>query len=576
MDPKAHRPTSASARSSDARRSVVSRLREAARLGVFAVISLAVAAGLAVAKEKGIETPGVDSTTFVDHDAHPPIKEPAPHEANLYRDYVRYGVVQPFADALDLPGAILDIAGAENEAVNINDFDEVPNSSWFTNRNHLRAVPVEDILNGPANGRRPRAPWTIESMKTAGVNPGFNIKDAAGKRWVVKLDPIRYPQIGSGADVITSRILYAAGYFVPHDVAVSFKRKDLKIDPELAAGKDGKPPLTDADVDRVLDHTGRPTDGRYFAVASLFIEGKPIGHMQMEHRRPDDPNDWYNHMRRRELRGLGILAAWLNSWDAKDQQSLEVFSAEDSLGSVHHYLLDFSSTLGAAAGGPKRLKEAYEFAFDPGWIARRYVTLGFVNEPWRKASQETKIPSVGNLDADDFHPDDFRPAMPQLAFQEMSAADAYWGSKLVASFSDAQLAAAVEAAGYEDPRATSYITTALEKRRDVIARTWFGRVAPIDFLRVDRGQLRFHDLAVDLGLDPPRSYRVRIESLKGGGAHEESLLLSSPVLDLTRLSAKLQAVRLTMAIDGKDALPTTVELSKKEGTWHVTRVRHGQ
>jgi len=588
MDPKEPRPTSASARSSDRRRAAGREWPPAAWFAlVCALLGLTIGPRLigprligprlAVADDMPAARP-VDPETFVDHDAHPPIPEPAPYEANLYRYYVRYGFVQPLADALDLPGAILDLAGAENEAANVNQFDEVPNSSWFTNRNHFRAVPVEEIRNGPGNCRRPLPPWIIKSAKASGVNPGFNIEDAAGERWVIKLDPPGYPQIGSGAEVVASRLLHAAGYHVPHDVAVVFGHDDLVIDPELAAGKEGADPFTQEELDRILDRGGvPPEDGRYFALASLFLPGKPIGHTEMAHRRADDPNDWYSHRRRRELRGLAILSAWLNSWDVKDHQSLEMFEARyDTLGSIRHYLLDFGATLGAAAEGPKRLRTAYEFAFDPGWIGRRWVTLGFIEEPWRSAPQETGIPSVGNFAAEEFDPDDFRPTLPHLAFQELSAADGYWGAKVVASFSDAQIAAAVEAAAYEDPRASTYITGALVKRRDAIARVWFDRVAPLDFLQVMDGSLVFNDLEVDLGLAAPRSYEVRAAAVTGTGAGPEPLVISSAGLDLTALAPdpELDALQLVISIAGSEALPTVVELRKHGGLWRVVRVRH--
>jgi hypothetical protein len=582
MDPKELAPISAWARNSERRPHPRVWRRAVAPVLAWGTIVIAIGfeAGLTVADVEPADRP-VDPRTFVDHDAYPPIPQPAEHEADLYKYYVRYGFVQPLADALDLPGAILHLAGAENEAANINDFDEAPNSSWFTNRNHFRAVPVEEIRVGPGNCRRPVAPFTITAMKKSGVNAGFNIKDAAGEDWVVKLDPPGYPQIASGADVVVSRLLYAAGYNVPHDVALIFTRAELGIDPELAAGKDGEPPVTVQDLDQVLDHGDQPpADGRYFALASLILSGTSLGHVDMARRRADDPNDWYNHRNRRELRGLLILAAWFNSWDVKDHQSLEMFETQtDSLGAIRHYLIDFGATLGAAAEGPKRLKEAYEFVFDPGWIARRWITFGFIQEPWREAAQATGIPSVGNFAAEDFDPDDFRPTIPHLAFQELTPADGYWGAKVVASFSDAQIAAAVEAAGYEDPRAAAYITAALELRRNAIAKTWFDRVAPIDFLRVENGQLVFNDLAVDLGLEAPRSYEVEIAALAGDGAPPEPQVVAADGLDLSRLGPELTALRVVIGIEGSAARPTTAELHKQEGQegkWRITRVRHGR
>ncbi|HWN83039.1 MAG TPA: hypothetical protein VNM87_13150 [Candidatus Udaeobacter sp.] len=526
----------------------------------------------------------LDPGTFVDHDAYPPIPEPAPSESDLIRFYVRDGLVRPFADALDLPGALIDLAGdAQQAPANVNRFDEVPNTSWFTNRNHFRAVPVEEILIGPGHCKHPEPPWTIKSIKKGGVNPGFQIKDATGTRWVVKLDPPGYPQIGSGAEVIVSRLLWAAGYNVPHDAAVTFVRDELVLDPELEQGKDGEPPFTKADLDRLLAKGCRAVDGRYYALASLFLPGKPLGNTRIAKPRPDDPNDWYTHRRRMELRGLRILAAWLNHWDTKEQQTLDMFetrSDADSLGYVAHYMIDVGATLGAAAEGPKRLKTCYEFAIDPGWIGRRFASLGFVTEPWRRAQQETQIPSVGNFQAEGFDPDDFRPILPHLAFQECTAREGYWGAKLVASFSDAQIRAAVEAAGYEDPRATAYVIDALQKRRDVIVRTWFGRVAPLDFFQVAGGELRFHDLAIDRGLTGPRRYAVRVDPLpdpegKSADLAADPFEIDHPRIDLSRFERGLGAVRLTIGIVGEKARAVQVEIERSGNGWQITQVRHG-
>jgi len=67
-------------------------LQQAARsvlARTLALIALiAVGSGIVAASEAP-DRP-VDPTTFVDHDAHPPIPEPAAHEATPYRYYNRY------------------------------------------------------------------------------------------------------------------------------------------------------------------------------------------------------------------------------------------------------------------------------------------------------------------------------------------------------------------------------------------------------------------------------------------------------------------------------------------------------
>src|SRR6185503_18088977 len=152
--------------------------------------------------------------------------------------------------------------------------------------------------------------------------------------------------------------------------------------------------------------------------------------------------------------------------------------------------------------------------------------------------------------------------------------DAYWGAKVVSSFSDAQIAAAIDAAGYEDPRAKPYILKTLIERRDKIARFWFDRVTPVDFFHVDEGRLKFHDLAVDRGLERPRSYEIGVKALDDGAVAADVIRLEGCSLDLAALGPGSKHVRLQFRLEDEDTQPTTVELLHESGAWIVSRVRH--
>jgi hypothetical protein len=458
--------------------------------------------------------------------------------------------------------------GWKKEAANVNAYDEVANSSWFTNRNHVRAVSPEAIRLGPlGEDLRPTPPFTIKSRKKGGVNPGFTVKDKAGKRWVVKLDPPGYPQLGSGADVVVGRLLWAAGYNVSHDVSFGFRRDDLVIDEDLLKGKDGDPPFTDADLDTMLLRGAKFADGRFAGQASLFLEGKPIGPIDMRSKRPDDPNDRFRHRHRRELRGYYELCSWVGSWDTKDHQSLETFiETRDSLGYVRHSLLDYGASLGAAAEGPRPPERGYEFTVDGKWSLLRYVTLGFVQEPWRKIPRTVEIPALGNFESAVWNPDGFKSLQPHPAFRERTHGDDYWGAKLVASFSDAQVAAAIDAAGYEDPRVKPALLQLLLERRDKLVRYWFDRVTPLDFFTLDGQTLRFRDLAVDRRLAAPRQYTVAIDG--------KERMLDGTSLVLPVPAGKAES-HLVFRIAGSHAKPVKLTLEREGSTWKVARVRHG-
>jgi len=523
--------------------------------------------------------PDTSLVTWVDHDGRP-IPQPPDWEQNFWGHQFREAIVEPLSHAFDIPDKMLFAArllGARTrrEAVNVNELDEVPNSTWFTNRNHLRAVPVSDLARGPDSSTAPAKPWVVKHAKRGGASAGFQIKDAHGVKWLVKLDPRDHPQLSSGADKVARTLVHAAGYNVPHNESVRFTRSDVTIDKDLLHGTKGEQ-FGEADLDTLLSRGAVLPDGSYSAFASLFLSGHVLGSPSMRRLRPGDTNDWYRHTNRRELRGLYVVCSWIDDWDTKDPQFLDTFQAgRDSLGHVDHYLLDVGSSFGAQANGPKALWQGYESTVDFGWIARRFVMFGFAVEPWRRAHQNSAIPAIGNFESEVFHPQHFATEQQEAAFREMTDADAYWGAKIVASFSDAQIAAAVSSAHYEDPRATEFLVHNLVERRDKIARFWFGRVAPLDFFRMEDGVLRFHDLEQDIGLTGARSYDVELESEGGRAGSHRRLTLSTAEMDLRSLESGVSKLELTLSIHGSGAKPARVELRRLGPSWVLTRVRHG-
>jgi len=235
------------------------------------------------------------------------------------------------------------------EAGNVNALDEVPNSTWFTNRHFFSRLSQEELARGGARGQGPDPTgiWTVISGKESlGSTPGFIIRDQKQDVYLIKFDPPLNPEMTTASEVITPRFLHAAGYNVPEHFLVSFDPNKFTVDPKAKIR--GKyrilRPMTEQDVKDILERVPHRPDGTIRAVASKFLEGIPKGPFLYEGTRPDDPNDRIRHENRRELRGFRILAAFLNHTDTKAANALDMYDSEKRY--LTHYLIDFSSTLG--------------------------------------------------------------------------------------------------------------------------------------------------------------------------------------------------------------------------------------
>ena len=76
---------------------------------------------------------------------------------------------------------------------------------------------------------------------------------------------------------------------------------------------------------------------------------------------------------------------------------------------------------------------------------------------------------------------------------------------------------------------------------------------------------------MDIGLDPARAYDVALEA---EGSRPIRFHIGNAALPLVGLG-NAGHVTLMLAVAGRTAAPTRVELTRKDLQWYVTRVRHG-
>ncbi len=144
----------------------------------------------------------------------------------------------------------------------------------------------------------------------------------------------------------------------------------------------------------------------------------------------------------------------------------------------------------------------------------------------------------------------FKPTKPNAAFANMTDRDGYWAAKIISAFTDRHLEAIVAEARYRNPEAARWVARILGERRDQIARYFFDRVPPLDFVTVERGVLRFHDLGIERTIHPPASahYRARAAAATAERQH-------GPWTAWTRLTEPrfpLDAVVADPAVQGRD------------------------
>jgi hypothetical protein len=409
-------------------------------------------------------------------------------------------------------------------ALDVNALDEVPCSTWFCARNHLRPLSLPEVVAGPATPP-PRAPFKITKGKHLGAAAGFQVKDADGHKFMLKFDVAGHPGMANAGEMIGNRIFHAAGYNVPGAFLIDVKPGDFKLDPnarfELYSVQ--KRPLTNALVAATLSKAAHDAEGRVRAVAVPWIPGTILGGFDMLGVRRGDTNDRIPHQHRRSLRASWVLFAWLSVLDPSSINTIDSYREEGGRHLVRHYFFDFGCAFGSATNYAQGIQQDGEYSVEVGRTLASLLTLGAYRRPFQDRREEwTRLsaehPALGYFPAETFDPDAFRTNQRIPSHMRMTERDAYWGAKVVTAFSDEQIAAVVATAGL--PAADGgYIDHALRVRRDIIGRRYLRAVAAVENASTspDGTRICFQDLAIARGYAQAAEVRYRAEVSDGRG-----------------------------------------------------------
>jgi hypothetical protein len=350
-------------------------------------------------------------------------------------------VLEPIEQPFTLVRPARKLAGSPIRALNMTD-GSVSGSAFFTNRDPAALTP-EAVRWGPSTpDDAPMAPLTITKAKLEGKTAGFFVTDSRGVRYLFKLDPANAPELLSGAEAVTSKLLYALGYNVPSYEVALIRPEDLQL-------KEGA--MDRGALDAVLKE--RLREGTVRVSASRLLEGEILG-----------PAKFKKFRDCADVRALRLAYAWVNNIDTKDHNSLLVWDGARTVG----YLIDFGTSLGADAGtgGPKHPCAGWLNTVDMREMGLKLVTLGQHRPPCDYESPDVSK-EIGRFSAR-FDPERWKPYAPNLAFKEMNRDDAEWMARRIGRLSAAQLGAAVSAGRYSDPDSAVYLVRMLEARRQAI------------------------------------------------------------------------------------------------------------
>ncbi|MGF1464849.1 MAG: hypothetical protein ACFCGT_01835 [Sandaracinaceae bacterium] len=443
------------------------------------------------------------SIVWEDHDRRPFTPRP---EA-FYSSYLWDGADNTFFR----PASTFFAFEARREAMNVNALDEVPDSSWFTNRLSRRVMTPGEVRDGACGPSFAiPTPWTVVGGKPDGANPGFLIEDATGTRYLLKTEGTLQPFRAGAADAIGAALYHVAGYHAPCNRVVHFRREDLTLEEgaEIERSDGSEEPLTADHVETVLAAAFRYGDGRFRASVSRFIEGRPFGPWRYDGTRDGDPNDVFPHEHRRETRGMRVLASWVDHIDSRQENTLAAWiqTSEDGAGYVRHYVIDFGDCLGILHPWTSLARRfGHSGYLDLEHVLVDWATLGTLDRPWHHAVYGPAGPVFGYFDARRFVPDRWRPGYPNPAFERHTERDAAWMARILARVGDEHVEAVVGLGAFPYLLWHRELARILKRRRDAILERYLTVRSPLTwpYLRPRReggAELCLQDLAVWSGI----------------------------------------------------------------------------
>jgi hypothetical protein len=287
-------------------------------------------------------------------------------------------------------------------------------------------IQSQNLLYGAGSPEAaPVAPFRFVKESKKGESPKFDVKDARGVVWTVKLGE------EAQSETVSTRLVWSVGYFA--EEAYYFDEVRIENLPKLKRGNDFV--LSDGTVVGARFEPERPQ----------LAEG-PVW-------------DWQENPFRgtRQLSGLKILMILLNNFDARrDNNKIYYVPGSGGRYEARYYVTDLGATLGRSGGlGGKRTKNDLE-----DFLSTRFV-MG-VEDGAVEFDYDTRPSKLGHFSI--FYPPYYRGEVKkEKAMRGIPVEHARWIGSLLSQLTDEQLRDAFRAARYNDATREEYVEALRER-----------------------------------------------------------------------------------------------------------------
>ena len=278
---------------------------------------------------------------------------------------------------------------------------------------------TRDLFYGPGGKEHlPHGTFTFKKEDLKGSNPKYDVKDADGVKWRIKLGPEARPETAA------TRLVWAVGYFADED----YFTDNVHVE----------------DMPAHLHRGGNQVHNGSMNNVRLKREehGKKLGTWKWK----DDP-----FSNTREFNGLRVMMALINNWDVKDDNNA-IYDEGD--GQQRYVVSDLGASFGTAGATIPLSKakgnlKAYEHS---DFITKTTPTYVDFKEPAR--------PSFIWI----FSPENYFKRFGLMWIgKNIPRADARWMGDLLGQLSPSQIQDAFRAAGYT-PEQIDEFTAVVQKR----------------------------------------------------------------------------------------------------------------